>query len=291
MRFGLCVPRLRPQTTRAGVTAFVRRAEELGYDSLMVSDHVVSPAGEAYFRGNVEFLEPLALLNFIAAITTRPRIGTSVLVLPYRNPVVAAKLLASADVLSEGRLVFGWGAGWLEPEFRALAASYAERGQVTEEYLQVILACWTEDDPHFEGRHYRLDGVKFEPKPLQKPRPPLWTGGNGRVGLRRAVQFGDVWHPTFMSPEQVEESLPLLDQIAKRHGKARPPVTVRATLSIGAPMHSQAQLKGSPADVAETVRRYAALGVEELLLDLRWITVEEAIEQIETFAREVRPQV
>src|SRR5581483_110283 len=156
--------------------------------------------GTAAFRNKTnegEFLEQLTVLSFLAGQTSRVRLLTSIMVVPHRQPVLAAKMLASLDYLSRGRLVVGCGVGWLREEFEALGTPpYEERGAVVDEYLQVFKELWNSPRPSFQGKFVRFPGLVFEPKPLQQPHPPLWIGGESGIALRRVVRLGDGWYPS-----------------------------------------------------------------------------------------------
>ncbi len=183
--------------TPANVAEMARRAEALGYDSIVVTDHVVIPrhiesrypynaTGRLFVPADADYLEPISMLCFLAGATERVRFGPSVLVLPYRNPVLTAKMLATIDVLSGGRLLVGVGAGWLAEEFTALGAPpFAQRGAVADEWIEIFLKLWTEDNATFEGKFYQIREVGCFPKPAQKPHPPLFVGGNSQPAIRR----------------------------------------------------------------------------------------------------------
>ena len=177
--------------------AVAQTAERLGFGFIGVNDHVAVPRGIAsaypYSEDHKwaaasagECLDQLATLAFLAGCTERLRLLTSVMVVPQRHPVLTAKMLATIDVLSGGRLIVGCGVGWLKEEFEAVGApAFAERGGVTDEYLGAFKALWTRDDPSMQGRHAAFDSIIFAPKPLQKPHPPLWIGGESPVALKR----------------------------------------------------------------------------------------------------------
>ena len=176
MEIGLHLPHVGPLATREGITAFARLAEEHGFDSLWVSDHVVVPRslGSRYpynregafpIPPEVPFQEPIATLLFVAGVTQRAKLGTTVLVVPMRNPVVTAKQLATLDVLSNGRLVLGVGAGWMQEEFEALGVPFEQRGARASEYIRLYKALWTEDNPSFHGKFWQIEDIGFSPKP------------------------------------------------------------------------------------------------------------------------------
>ncbi|MDX2169700.1 MAG: TIGR03619 family F420-dependent LLM class oxidoreductase, partial [Deltaproteobacteria bacterium] len=205
---GVTLPNYGPLAGPETLVALAQRAEQLGFDSIWVADHLVVPVatasiypydgraapGPAQLDGLVEFYEPLLTLAYLAAATTRVRLGVSVYVVPYRNPVVTAKLVATLDALSGGRVIFGAGVGWLREEFTAVGADARVRGRVTDEYLEVCRRLWRDEVAAFDGAHYRLPPVRSGPKPRQRPWPPIWIGGNSDAALARAVAGGDGWH-------------------------------------------------------------------------------------------------
>ena len=186
------------------------RADELGFDSVWVHDHVFN-VGHVFDRiGGKPYYEPLTLLSFVAARTKRVRLGTSVLVLPYHNPIRLAKTAATLDVLSGGRLILGVGVGAIEKEIEALGSPFKERGAVTDEAIAVMRTLWTEEDPSFNGKYSRFAGMKFSPKPLQKPSIPVVIGGVSRAAIRRAARTGDGWQPLGLSPDAMRPGIALL---------------------------------------------------------------------------------
>src|SRR5919108_751132 len=165
-----------------------RKAEEWGFASVWVHDHVFN-AGHVFTRiGRKPYYEPLTLLSYVAACTQRVGLGTSVLVLPYHNPLRLAKTAATLDVLSGGRLILGVGVGAVAPESEAMGSPFAERGAITDEAIVIMKELWTQDLPSFGGKYHRFSGMKFSPKPRQQPHIPLLIGGNSRAAIRPAVR-------------------------------------------------------------------------------------------------------
>ncbi len=199
-----------PVGTRHGVITFARRMEALGYDSLWASDHVViphrmttpypySPTGKFPLAPEVPFLEPLTTLALVAGVTERVRLGTSILVLPHRNPVLAAKMAATIDHLSGGRLVLGVGVGWMREEIELLGGNFDRRGAWSDEALTVMRACWRDARTEHHGEFFSFDGIGVFPKPTRGDIPIL-IGGHTPRALRRVVELGDGWHAAFITP-------------------------------------------------------------------------------------------
>lgn len=197
-------------------------AEELAFDSILIGDHIVnakkidSPWPYTEYYGNdvkqlpfsiytdVPWLDIFDTLAFLAAATEKARLGTSVLIVPYRNPYDVARRIATLDVLSGGRMILGVGVGWMEEEFQLLGIPFNERAQRTREYVAVMKALWTQANPRFDGRFIQLDrDVNMLPMPLQKPHPPIWVGGESMPAIRRVVEFGDGWHIALLTLEQI----------------------------------------------------------------------------------------
>lgn len=193
--------------------------EEMGFDGLWLTDHVVGIPAYSMYGGY--WLEILTTMSYLAAVTRRIRIGTGVLVLPYRDPVLTAKMLATIDVLSNGRVDFGIGTGWALDEFQALGAErkFEARGSVTDEALEVMLKCWGGGHVDFGGQWSKFPKVEFAPMPVQRPRIPIWVGARGTAPapLRRAARYADMWHPVGLTPEELKAGGERLDEIADRN--------------------------------------------------------------------------
>ena len=295
MSYGVCLPHYRTVAATDVIVETARRAEELGFDSVWVTDHVVIPERIAPMFGEVIY-DPFVTLSYVAARTERVRLGTTCIILPYRNPIAVAKMVSSLDNLSGGRVIFGVAAGWVEAEFRALGAPYQERGAMTDEFLSIILELWTNPEPRFEGRHHSFSGIRFQPRPLQKPRPPIWVGGNSRRAIRRAVKFGDCWHPTtWLTLPDLEEHVTYLREVSATEGRTEPlAVAIRATLGFEAEAAEEAYsrpLSGTPKKVAADIQAYQAAGVTDFLFDLAGETKEDLLRIMELFADKVRPLV
>lgn len=312
-RLGFQVLNAGPLATPDRALEVARRAEALGYDSIVVTDHIVIPrttrsrypyneTGRLFVPPDADYLEPLALLSFLAGATQRIRFAPSVLVLPYRNPVLTAKMLATLDVLSGGRLFVGVGAGWLEEEFVAMHAPPFElRGAVTDEWIELFIKLWTEDNPRFDGRFYRVGDVGFFPKPVQKPHPPIQVGGNSRPSIRRAARYGQSWHALGVP---VEELPPLLDYLREQlHANDRPAqacgLSVRYGLRIVGPGGDATRrdleepgrvFVGTAAQVAEQLKPILELQPADAIFHCRTGSHAEVLETLERLASDAWPR-
>src|ERR1700675_365711 len=196
MKFGLHSVTLHTCAYPAAAARVGGAAEAAGFESLWTADHVVLPDPPVPGRPmapDMRLLEPIVALTFLAAHTTRILLGTGLIILPQRQALVLAKQLASLDVLSNGRLIFGLGVGWCEPEMRSVGVAFAERGRVADEYLAAMRAMWTQPKPAFRGRHVAFEGVQAMPRPVQTPTPPIVVGGRTPPAFRRAVTQGHGW--------------------------------------------------------------------------------------------------
>lgn len=311
-RLGFQVLNAGPLATTERALEVARRAEALGYDSIVVTDHIVVPrttrsrypynaTGRLFVPPDADYLEPLALLSFLAGATQRIRLAPSVLVLPYRNPVLTAKMLATLDVLSGGRLFVGVGAGWLEEEFVAMGAPpFQHRGRVTDEWLELFVRLWTEDNPTFEGRFYRIADVGFFPKPVQRPHPPIQVGGNTRPSIRRAARYGQSWHALGVRAEDFPPLLGYLREQLAAHGRPEHAcgLSVRYGVRIVGPGGDTARrdleepgrvFVGTAPQVVEQLKPILAFGPADAIFHCRTGSHAEVLETLERLAAEVWP--
>ena len=266
------------------------RAEALGFDSVWTHDHVFN-VGHVFDRiGGKPYYEPLTVLSHVAARTERVRLGTSVLVLPYHNPIRLAKTAATLDVLSGGRLTMGVGVGSIEKETTAMGAPFAERGAFTDEAIAVMRTLWSEDEPKFDGKYSRFAGMKFSPKPLQKPIPVI-IGGISRAAIRRAARLGDGWHPLGLSPEALGQSMATLRDEARACGRDATKIPVSIAMTLGASTRGRATLGRALAEIVKHARAYAELGVETLAISAGTSDPKEARSALEMLALEVLPAI
>jgi probable F420-dependent oxidoreductase len=272
-----------------GMREFAQTAEELGFDSLWVTDHIIVPkARDMLYKENM--LDSLSTLNFLAGVTSRIRIGTSVIVLPYRHPLQVAKSIATADQLSGGRVTLGVGVGGLEGEFRALMANFEERGEVADEYLRVIRSVWTDPAADFEGKYVSFKDMLFSPPTVQRPHPPIWVGGSTRRAGRRAVELGDAWYGTNVTVEQFVDISGYMRRLAEKQGKPMPGVNVRMPVYFDQPMPAgRIGLNGSDAEVTAQAKAYVDAGAEEVVFGLIDMSFAEAMKQLHRLSGKVAP--
>ncbi len=300
MKFGIMLPHYRQVASADAIARVAKEAERLGYDTIWVCDHIVIP-NEEVNRFGAEFYDPFSVLAYVSACTSEVGLGSSVFILPYRNPIQVAKTLSTIDTLSHGRLIVGVGVGALTAEFVNINAPYEDRGDYSDEALRIFQELWTNADPQFQGKYYRFSGIQFYPKPVQRPRPPMWIGGNTHRALRRVVEFGDVWHPTRASPEMLNEMMPRLRMLAERAGRdpEKIGIAVRQPMKIVSdPSQSLDSwlLVGTTEQVIDGVGKFAEAGVGHFVLDTFYSipelwgeNVETMLETMERFATTVMP--
>jgi probable F420-dependent oxidoreductase len=302
MKFGCSLIVRGKHATQENLLTLAKQAEAWGFDSLWASDHIIlpplrtsrypgAPTGQFPDTWLQRYFEPLAILNYLAGCTQRIQLGTSVLILPMRNPIEVAKAIAGADVLSQGRILFGVGVGWFQEEFEVLREPFHERGRRTDEYLQICQALWTQEPATFTGRYYQFTDAYCAPKPMQKPHPPILIAGHSAAALRRAARFGTGWHPFALSPAALEPIIPQFHQAVQEAGRslAEFEISLKVRLRFGAGPDPQPPLHGSPEDVLASIKQYQALGVQHLVLDFMPETIGNALTTVERFVREVRP--
>jgi len=294
MDIGCHLPNQGPLATREALATFARAADERGVASLWVSDHVIFPrtATGSYPGGRFPhppdkaYLEPVVTLTAAAMCTTRARLGASVFILGHRHPVVMAKMLTSIDALSEGRLIVGVGVGWWKEELEMLGAPFTKRGRQADEALQVFKALWTQDNPAFDGEFFRIRDLGFAPKPVQKPHPPIWVGGDSPGAFRRVATLGDGWHATSKTPAQFSEAL---GRLRKATDEARRPFE-SIELSLRFELTDELITQGTQA-VVDALGAYKRLGLRHILLQFRRDDLGRMLEILDFVTSRVRPAV
>ena len=293
MEIGCHLPTQGPLATRDAVMRFCREAEARGIASLWVSDHVVFPRSKSgdYPGGrfphapDTPYLEPVAVLAAAAMVTEKARLGSSVFILGHRHPIVMAKMLTTIDALSNGRLICGVGVGWWEEELTALGAPFKQRGRHADEILKIFKTLWTSDHPTFEGEFFRFGDLGFQPKPVQKPHPPIWVGGNSPGAFRRVVTYGDGWHATYLQPDQLRESL---DELRAAADAAKRPFD---TIELSMRVRNTGALSTSRQEVIDLLGAYKKAGLTHVMLDIRRDSLTEMLENLDIVATDIRPAI
>ncbi len=274
---------------RAVVEDFItaaKAAEELGYHSVWINDHVVipsqfssqypySPDGRPSFTPDDSFYDPFVLLAAVAAQTKTIKLGTSVVVIPHRPPILTAKAVATLDVISRGRFIFGLGVGWFAEELALLGITPKDRAKISRSYLDTMKSLWTETRPHLQNAQGQSVEVGFAPKPVQKPYPPLWFGGESRPALKRVVQQGDGWFPAFISPEEFGKKAEELKQLCAEQGRDFSSLTI----CVFSPNRAHATL--------DAIRTYRQHGASIMLAPLGNPNLDEFIAQMKKFREDV----
>ncbi|HEX3409457.1 MAG TPA: LLM class F420-dependent oxidoreductase [Candidatus Binataceae bacterium] len=262
MKFGTFITSVRPER----IATHVRAAEDLGYESVWIGEHLIlptvsvsrypySPDGRFPAPPDVPFHDPMIALGYAAALTSKIKLATGIFVVPLRNAITTAKAVASLDVLSHGRVIFGVGVGWWAEEFAAVGAPFGDRALRTREYIELMKELWTSDEPVYRGKTIAVEGMRFYPKPVQKPHPPIVVGGTSELALKRTVRYGDGWYGIAKSMDETRaliERLRALERVASR----TTPVEITLSLRTGHPI------------TLDEVKCMAELGVDRALVGM-----------------------
>lgn len=306
MKYGVFLPVSGRAASRKTLMQAAQQAESLGYDSVWAADRLVMPwkidTTYPYSRESTfivppdrPFFDTLTCLAFLAGCTEKIQLGMSVMVLPYRHPLHWAKIATTIDQLSTGRLIMGVGVGWMEEEFAAMNAPFKERGKVSDEQLTLLKQLWTEEHITFKGKYYNVDDIAFNPKPYQKPRVPIWVGGEGKYAQRRAGQYGDAWFPYFVKVTPNELAAGFDNVRAEARNTGRNPEEIQLACCLPIELTSSAgpqienYLKGSIEQVTDRLRMFQKVGVTHIGLQFMIPHYPERQEQIERFGKEALP--
>jgi probable F420-dependent oxidoreductase len=306
MQLGVFLPISGRATGPDTLMQAAQSAEAQGFDAVWSADRVVTPweINTSYpYSENHEFIVPpdrpfldsMTCLAFLAGCTKTITLGISVLVLPYRHPLYWARVAASIEQLSRGRLIMGVGVGWMEEEFAAQGIPFKERGRMTDEQLEIVARLWSDEHISFEGRYYHLRDLAFYPKP--SPRTPIWVGGEGAAAHKRAARYGDAWFPYFIdtTPAELRAGYENVKRLATGFG--RDPQQVRLTCCLPIEMtreslpRDERHLRGNAEQLVEALQAYRDIGVKHLALQFMSPRWPDRVEQIERFATEVMPHV
>lgn len=306
MKFGFSLVVRGRDATVETFAWMAERAEVLELDSLWCSAHVILPPQAEIGHGLAPtakyseqwkegYWEPFTVLSYLAGLTSKIQLGTSVVVMPMHNPFELAKQVAELDQLSGGRFIFGIGVGWIKEEFDVLGQDFHNRGARTNEGLELMKALWDDDPVTFKGKHYNVENAYFSPKPVQKPSPPIWVAGGSKAALKRTARYGDAWHPARLSYETLESSIAelngYLEQAGRTPGSVEITVKCPVVFQSGPAGTDQPPTQGRPRDIVDAIKRYRDLGASHFVLDVVPETQAVALDTMERFAQEVRPHL
>jgi len=306
MNFGFSLVVRGPEATPDTFARIAERAEALEIDSLWCSAHVILPpqvkSGYVLIPGLKHpehwkecYWEPFTVLSYLAALTSKITLGTSVVIAPMHNPIELAKQVAEVDQLSAGRFVFGIGVGWFEEEFELLGQNFKNRGARTDEALELMKALWGPDPVSFAGKYYSVENACFGPKPVQQPAPPIWVAGSSQAALKRAARIAQAWHPVRPTFEQLVAARTDLNRYLSAAGRAPDSleIAVKAPLVFqdGPPQAEQAPTQGRAVDIIDAIEAYGRAGATHLVLDFLPENLTTALDTMERFAQEVRPKL
>lgn len=287
MKFGYILPNYGDKISAQELLELSQVCEDVGFDSVWATDHVIMPTELREPYG--QLLEPLTTLAFIAAKTEKVKVGTSCIVLPQRNPILLAKQAAALDVLSKGRVILGFGAGWAEKEFGFLNADFARRGKVMDEGIRLMKALWKDEVVNFDGEFFHVKDALFFPKPVNRDIP-VWIGGNGPASIRRAARLGDGWHP--VGPE-LDEFRAGVQEIRNARRDVR--ISVRMTTDVrkkrdayvGANKERRVAVSGTSAEIRKEIDDYADAGLEYLCASINHPAAADIAADLRKFSTEV----
>lgn len=304
MDIGVHLPQLGRGATRSALKEFCAEAERLGVHSGWVSDHIAWPTdisskypytddGSFAPPNTMAWLEPIGTLLFVAAITEKMKLGQTVLIMGYRPPVQTAKLIATLDVLSEGRAILGAGIGWMREEFEVLGMPFDNRGKRADEQLEIFEALFTEDTPSYDGEFYSFPNIKFEPKPVQG-RVPVWIGGASEPAYRRTARFGDCFHAAFEPVEKVAHEWQRVCELTTEAGRnvEDMQLSVRLYLDPASNMRPELSIAGTTEQMIDSMSQWKDIGVDHVLVDITAPGGPSArLEAMQTFMTDVVPNV
>jgi len=291
MKIGITVPNNWGVEDVREVIALGVQAEQLGFDSIWTMDHLFNIGFVRDRLENKPYFHPLGILSFLAARTTTITLGTSVMVLPYHNPIELAKYSATLDQLSGGRFVLGVGAGGTREESDALGLDFHRRGAIANEMMQVMRELWTSEMPAFRGANWRFDNLRFSPKPVQRPLP-MWVGGASPGAMKRAATLGDGWHPNGLSSENYRAGAEKIKEMALRAGRDPGQIclSLRANMRLNPPAGATpSPFDGSSQNMVEAIGEYGRVGVEHVVVAPDSGNMPLIRDKMEQIAREVMP--
>ncbi len=316
MDFGFNIPNSGTLAVHDAIKSMVQSGENLGFKIIAIPDHIVIPrkirsaypysaSGHTKFFDHGETLEALTLMASISSMTKSAKLLSSVLIFPCREPILTAKMLTTIDIMSRGRLIVGCGVGWMEDEFIAVGSSnFANRGKVTDEYINALREMWTKEEPSFTGKYVNIDNIYFRPKAIQAPHPPIWIGGDSKVAMKRAARLGDGWYPVGLNPETpintvgcFANQIKQLHKLTERYGRNPAeieisfwPMWYRENKSSALSDGTRHLLLGSTNQTVDDIGKLAELGVKSIVFNFIKPEISQTLDDMESFALNVISQ-
>jgi probable F420-dependent oxidoreductase len=287
MKFGLVLPNFGPQASRFALIDTAIAAENTGFDSIWLTDHLALPKTDSEMFGHI--YESLTSMSFLAASTRNIKIGTSTLVLPQRNPIEVAKSIATIDNLSGGRIIVSVGIGWSKGEYQNLGYDFKNRGKRMNEAIKILRTCWRgQSIVSFKGDYFQFENMSFSPTPVQSGGPPLWVAGDSQKALKRAIGLADGWHPNAHSPQVLEDRLSTVKSIIQLR-----PFTIAVRLNILFSSQSENEgssiVSGNHDDIISKLKEYQKAGMNYAILNFRVKSQSERERSMKLFMKEIAP--
>ena len=301
MEFGMQLTSRGPDAGPEAFDAFAKKAEETGLERIWASDHLIlpplktssyhtHPGGQMPDVWKARYYQPFSVLNYLAARTTKARLGTSVVIVPMRNPIELAAQVTELDQMCGGRFDFGVGVGWYREEFEALGYDFTNRGKRMDEALTLMKALWSDGLVTFDGEFHSFADAIMEPKPVQKPHPPIYIGGGSIHAMRRAARAADGYQPTMVTPEQLAEDVKTLTTLLAEQGRSLDGFAIAPKVALSFDDGPEAT-QGTAQEIIDTIRRFEDVGATEINFDQKLERIDNATDLLDRFADEVRPKL
>lgn len=289
MKFGFVLPNYGQQASRFSIIDSALAAENFGFDSIWLTDHLALPEKDGELFGHI--FESISTMSFLAASTRKIKLGLSTLVLPQRNPLEIAKSLATVDNLSNGRLIVSAGIGWSKGEYQNLGYEFHNRGKRMDEAIKILRTCWRgQKVVDFKGDYYCFENLVFSPPPVQSGGPPIWIAGDSQAALSRAISLGDGWHPNAQSPKELEDALRKFKSIIQMR-----PFTIAVRIGIdlisGNNEANSSVISGNPDEIIEKLLKYSKAGMNYAIVNLKANSQAERERSIKLFFQDIVPGI
>jgi len=289
MNFGLVLPNYGPQASRYAIIDSALVAENFGFESIWLTDHLALPEKDGELFGHI--YESITTMSFLAASTRKIKLGLSTLVLPQRNPLEIAKSIATLDNLSNGRIIISAGIGWSEGEYKNLGYEFQNRGKRMDEAIKILRSCWRgKKIVDFKGEYYNFENLVFSPPPVQSGGPPLWIAGDSQASLSRAISLGDGWHPNAHSPEELEDALKKFKSIIQMR-----PFTIAVRIGIdlisGNNEQNSSVISGNSNEIIDELKKYQKAGMNYAIVNFKANSQAERERSIKQFSQDIAPAI